>query len=119
MPSTVNGLLVQWGDRLFNPSNRMTESRTPVLTEAAIRQRASLAGSHPRDSRTPRAAGDGQGHRRRAWHGCHCSAPALHRKGRATAHRGRPRCRARGQGGTARDHRSMAILISPQAQPLE
>jgi hypothetical protein len=40
MPSTVDGLLVQWGDRLFYPSNRMTASRTPVLTEAAIRQRA-------------------------------------------------------------------------------
>ncbi len=40
MPSTVDGLLVQWGDRLLYPSNRMTESRTPVLTEAAIRQRA-------------------------------------------------------------------------------
>ena len=31
---------MQWGDRLFYPSNRMTASRTPVLTEAAIRQRA-------------------------------------------------------------------------------
>ena len=40
MPSTVDGLLVQWGDRLFYPSNRMTASRTPVLTEAAVRQRA-------------------------------------------------------------------------------
>ena len=40
MPSTTDGLLVQWGDRLFYPSNRMTASRTPVLTEAAIRQRA-------------------------------------------------------------------------------
>ncbi len=28
------------GDRLFYPSNRMTASRTPVLTEAAVRQRA-------------------------------------------------------------------------------
>jgi hypothetical protein len=40
MPSNVDGLLVQWADRLFYPSNRMTASRTPVLTEAAIRQRA-------------------------------------------------------------------------------
>ena len=40
MPSTVDGLLVQWGDRLFYPSNRITASRTPVLTDAAIRQRA-------------------------------------------------------------------------------
>lgn len=42
MPSTVVGLLVQWSDRLFYPSNRMTASRTPVLTEAAIRQRAQV-----------------------------------------------------------------------------
>ncbi len=40
MPSTVDGLLVQWGDRLFYPANRMTASRTPLLTEAAFRQRA-------------------------------------------------------------------------------
>ncbi|HSI48137.1 MAG TPA: relaxase/mobilization nuclease domain-containing protein [Ideonella sp.] len=40
MPSTIDGLLVQWGDRLFYPSNRMKASRTPILTEAAVRQRA-------------------------------------------------------------------------------
>jgi hypothetical protein len=42
MPSTIDGLLVQWGDRLFYPSNRMTASRTPVLTDAAVRQRAQV-----------------------------------------------------------------------------
>ena len=42
MPSTVDGLLVQWGDRLFFPSNGMTASRTPVLTDAAVRQRAKI-----------------------------------------------------------------------------
>jgi hypothetical protein len=42
MPSTIDGLLVQWGDRLFYPSNRMKPSRTPVLTEAAVRQRAQV-----------------------------------------------------------------------------
>ena len=42
MPSTVDGLLVQWGDRLFYPSNRMKASRTPVLTEAAVGQRAQV-----------------------------------------------------------------------------
>jgi hypothetical protein len=40
MPNTIDGLLVQWGDRLFYPSTRMKSSRTPVLTEAAGRQRA-------------------------------------------------------------------------------
>jgi Relaxase/Mobilisation nuclease domain len=42
MPSAIDGLLVQWGDRLFYPSNRMTASRTPVVTEAVIRQRAQV-----------------------------------------------------------------------------
>jgi len=42
MHSTVDGLLVQWGDRLFYPSNRMKASQAPVLTEAAVRQRAQV-----------------------------------------------------------------------------
>ena len=42
MPSTVDGLLVQWGDRLFYPSNRSKASRTPVLTSAAVQQRAQV-----------------------------------------------------------------------------
>ena len=42
MPNSIDGLLVQWGDRLFYPSNRMKASRTPVLTEAAVRQRAQV-----------------------------------------------------------------------------
>ena len=42
MPTTIDGLLVQRGDRLFYPSNRMKASRTPVLTEAAVRQRAQV-----------------------------------------------------------------------------
>ena len=42
MSSTIDGQLVQWGDRLFYPSNRMKASRTPVLTDAAIRQRAQV-----------------------------------------------------------------------------
>ena len=42
MPNTIDGLLVQWGDRLFYPSNRMKSSRTPVLTDAAVRQRAQV-----------------------------------------------------------------------------
>ena len=42
MHSTIDGLLVQWGDRLFYPSNRMTASRTPALTDTAVRQRAQV-----------------------------------------------------------------------------
>ena len=40
MPSIIDGLLVQWGDRLFYPSNRSKASRTPVLTGLAVQQRA-------------------------------------------------------------------------------
>ena len=40
MPNTIDGLLVQWGDRLFFPSNRSKASRTPVLTGVAAQQRA-------------------------------------------------------------------------------
>jgi len=40
MPNTIDSLLVQWGDRLFYPSNRMTASRTPALTGLAVQQRA-------------------------------------------------------------------------------
>jgi hypothetical protein len=40
MPSTVDGLLVQWGNRLFYPSNRSKASRTPALTGLAVQLRA-------------------------------------------------------------------------------
>ena len=41
MPSTIDGLLVQWGDRLFYPSNRSSKaSHTPALTNLAVQQRA-------------------------------------------------------------------------------
>jgi hypothetical protein len=40
MSNTIDGLLVQWGDRLFYPSNRMTASRAPTLTALAVQQRA-------------------------------------------------------------------------------
>ena len=40
MPSTIDGLLLQWGDRLFYPLNRSKASRTPVLTGLAVQQRA-------------------------------------------------------------------------------
>jgi Relaxase/Mobilisation nuclease domain len=42
MPSAIDGLLVQWGDRLFYPSNRVKPSCTSVLTDAAVRQRAQI-----------------------------------------------------------------------------
>ena len=40
MPNAIDGLLVQWGDRLFYPSNRIKESRTPVLASLAVQKRA-------------------------------------------------------------------------------
>ena len=110
MPSTVDGLLVQWGDRLFYPSNRMTASRTPVLTEAAVRQRAQALRQRIRATVQRRApqvmvkvTGGGRG----------MGAIAAHLRYIAKAgrlpDRGRPRRRARGQGGLARDRRSMAV----------
>jgi hypothetical protein len=42
MPSIIDGLLVQWGDRLFYASNRIKASRTPVLSDSAVRQRAQV-----------------------------------------------------------------------------
>ena len=39
-PNTLDGVLVQWGDRLFYPSNRSTGSRTPALTGLAAQRRA-------------------------------------------------------------------------------
>ena len=39
-PSSIDGLLVQWGDRLFYPSNRQVRVATPRLTGAALHRRA-------------------------------------------------------------------------------
>lgn len=36
----IDGVLIQWGDRLFYPSNRMVHSRSPKLTGESARQRA-------------------------------------------------------------------------------
>ena len=38
--SNLDGVLVQWGERLFYPANRIVRARTPRLTEAGIQQRA-------------------------------------------------------------------------------
>ena len=40
MPNNLDGVLVQWGDRLFYPANRLTKSRTPVLTGLRLHERA-------------------------------------------------------------------------------
>ena len=40
-PTTVDGLLVQWGDRLFYPGNRIVRGRQqPKLTGASLKRRA-------------------------------------------------------------------------------
>src|SRR5215470_10227061 len=36
----LDGVLVQWGDRLFYPGNRMTKSRSPSLSGLGMRARA-------------------------------------------------------------------------------
>jgi Relaxase/Mobilisation nuclease domain len=39
-PSNLDGVLVQWGDRLFYPANRVVRARTPKLSGAGIQERA-------------------------------------------------------------------------------
>ena len=39
-PSNLDGVLVQWGDRLFYPANRVVRARTSKLTGAGIQERA-------------------------------------------------------------------------------
>ena len=39
-PSNLDGVLVQWGDRLFYPANRVVRARTPKLAGAGIQVRA-------------------------------------------------------------------------------
>ncbi|WP_372528385.1 relaxase/mobilization nuclease domain-containing protein [Piscinibacter sp.] len=45
-PSSIDGILVQWGDRLFYPSNRQVRAATPRLTGAALHQRAQEVRRH-------------------------------------------------------------------------
>lgn len=40
MVNAIDGVLVQWGDRLFYPANRGKLSRTPALTGLALQHRA-------------------------------------------------------------------------------
>jgi hypothetical protein len=40
MPNAIDGILVQWGDRLFYPSNRIVRNPAPRLTGAALHERA-------------------------------------------------------------------------------
>jgi len=39
-PSNLDGVLVQWGERLFYPANRIVRTSTPKLTGAGLQQRA-------------------------------------------------------------------------------
>jgi len=39
-PSTLDAALVQWGDRLFYPANRIVRARTPRLSGVVIQERA-------------------------------------------------------------------------------
>ena len=39
-PSNLDDVLVQWGDRLFYPVNRVVRARTPKLTGAGVQERA-------------------------------------------------------------------------------
>jgi hypothetical protein len=39
-PNDLDGVLVQWGDRLFYPANRVVRAHTPKLTGTGIQERA-------------------------------------------------------------------------------
>ena len=39
-PSTLDGVLVQWGDRLFYPANRVVRAHMPKLTGVGVQERA-------------------------------------------------------------------------------
>jgi hypothetical protein len=39
-PPNIDGVLIQWGDRLFYPGNRIVKTRTPRLNGLGARQRA-------------------------------------------------------------------------------
>jgi hypothetical protein len=39
-PSSLDGVLVQWGDRLFYPANRIVRAHAPKLAGAGIQERA-------------------------------------------------------------------------------
>ena len=40
IPNRIDGVLVEWGDRLFYGANRIVRSRTPVVTGAGLQARA-------------------------------------------------------------------------------
>ncbi|MGN6827995.1 relaxase/mobilization nuclease domain-containing protein [Paucibacter sp. M5-1] len=45
-PQWIDGLLVQWGDRLFYPPNRVVRSSTPKLSGQSVHQRADAIRRH-------------------------------------------------------------------------
>ena len=57
MPSNpgLDGVIVQWGDRLFYPANRMVRSSTPKLTARALQERAAALRSRIRATVVRRA----------------------------------------------------------------
>ena len=45
-PPNIDGVLIQWGDRLFYPGNRIVRTQPqPRLSALAARQRAAQAGA--------------------------------------------------------------------------
>ena len=110
------------GDRPERRRRPGRVGRAPVLSvqpdrrfargPPAIRRGRARSGDprpHPGDRRQACPAGHGQGHRRRAGHGCHCRALPLHRQGRQAPLRGRPRRRQRRKGGAARPGLAVAV----------
>ena len=55
--STLDGVLVQWGDRLFYPANRTVRAHTPKLTGAGTQETCSChTPAHSRHRGSPCAA---------------------------------------------------------------
>ena len=80
----IDGILIQWGDRLFYPSNRIVKTKP-----APQAQRNCVEPTRRRDPRThrchrsaPRTAGDGQGYRWWPLHENHRRALSLHQQER-------------------------------------
>ena len=84
----IDGVLLQWGDRLFYPGNRIVHTRPqPKLSALAAKQRAAAIRERIEATVVRRGApGDGEGHRRWARHESHRGALPLHQQERPPGH---------------------------------
>lgn len=83
----VDGVLVQWGDRLFYPRNRIIPVGTTPRLTALMRHQADGVRRRNRGDRDA-AGAVGQGDGRWSGHGRHRRALPLHQQGGAAGLRG-------------------------------